>query len=653
MNHKRLTNPFLFGLVVVLFFSSSLFGQTQRYSGPYAIEKYAGIAEYNYYLVSKDTVLEGDFKMYRSNLDLLINKEDSSFLFEGAFKENYPTGDWIFQFGDFKTDKTSQLVNYQYRVNINGIQEEAKGKIKEGRPDGLWVYKVNHIKDSEIEKTTFKSSIEFDKGIPQKDFSIENEQNTLVGMFLRNGLAHDQWSLFSSNAMGTNEDWNFSDGILRNIQIKDSRNKSIPVYRLKNKNTKTIHLDKRYLNAIQLQIALNGEDSIYHGNIEQLLKENNDYYKKIDGILSNLGRSTFLPELKVKVPYYPLDSVEVGLINTIIENNNSSKKISEALLRNTQLNILKLSDSESFYYYNIIHEITNEFVNPIDNFVLYNKQQIIEFVPREAVLQSLWENKIPSYKTITVANDVNSVESKKTYELYTEKDFSFTTSSSLEKIAKIASNIQKSLANIQEIVVNKLTKEQREQELISLEETLILDNTIVSKYIDSTANFISKKYVPALQSIKAKSKEQLSIYATIKDNGLKLEKAKSILACNKSYLELAKTTTNIPVQVDSLQKIYVDKIWNPFTATLMDEVIKKQITNAYDKIVIPHFLEQVKSNLDCKQVEELSRQITATYKDVLALRNKNTHKLERKLKKEQNPKTIMELFHNYANTKDH
>ncbi|WP_299433361.1 hypothetical protein [uncultured Maribacter sp.] len=653
MNHKRLTNPFLFGLVVFLFFSSSLSGQTQEYSGPFAIEKYAGIAEYNYYLISKDTVLEGDFKMYRSNLDLLINKEDSSFLFKGAFKENYPIGDWIFQFGDFKTDKSSQLVNYQYRVNINGIQEEAKGKIKQGKPDGLWVYTVNHIKNSEIEKTTFKSTITFDKGIPQKDFSIENEQNTLVGRFLRNGLAHDQWSLFSSNAMGTNEDWNFSDGILKNIQINDSRNKTIPIYTLKNSNTKTIHLDKRYLKAIQLQIALNGEDSIYHGNIEQLLKQNNDYYKKIDGILSKLGKSNFSPELKVKVPYYPLDSVEVGLVKTIVENNNSSKKISEVLLRNTQLNILKLSDSESFYYYNIINEITNKFVNPIANFVSYNEQQIIEFFPREAVLQSLWEGKIPSSKTITVANDLTNEKSKKTYELYTEKEVSFATSNSLEKIAQIASNVEKSLVRIQEIVVNKLTKEQRQQELISLEETLISDNTTLSNYIDSTANAIHKKYVPALQSIKAKSKEQLSIYATVKDNGLKLEKAKSILACNKTYLELAKTTANIPVQVDSLQKIYIDKIWNPFTATLMDEVIKKQITNAYDKVVIPHFLEHVESYLDCEQAKELNTQIKATHKDVLALRNKDTHKLERKLKKEQNPKTIMELFHNYANTKDH
>ncbi|WP_298485882.1 hypothetical protein [uncultured Maribacter sp.] len=653
MNHKRLTNPFLFGLVVILFFSSALSGQTQQYSGPFTIEKYAGIAEYNYYLVSKDTVLEGNFKMYRSNLDLLINKEDSSFLFEGAFKENYPTGDWIFQFGDFKTDKSSQLVNYQYRVNINGIQEEAKGKIKEGKPDGLWVYAVNHIKDSEIEKTTFKSSIAFDKGIPQKDFSIENEQNTLVGRFLRNGLAHDQWSLFSSNAMGTNEDWNFSDGILKTIQINDSRNKSIPIYTLKNSNTKTIHLDKRYLNAIQLQIALNGEDSIYHGNIEQLLKQNNDYYKKIDGILSRLGKSTFSPELKVKVPYYPLDSVEVGLVKTIVEKNNASKKISESLLRNTQLNILKLSDSESFYYYNVINEITNTFVNPITNFVSYNEQQIVEFVPREAVLQSLWKGKIPFPKTITVANDVNKEESKKTYELLTEKEYSFATSSSLEKIALIASNVEKSLVDIQEIVVNKLTKEQRQQELISLEETLILDNNLLANYIDSTANTIQKKYVPALQSIKAKSKEQLSIYATVKDNGLKLEKAKSILACNKIYLELAKTTASIPVKVDSLQKIYIDKIWNPFTATLMDEVIKKQITNAYEKVVIPHFLEQVESNLDCIQAKELNTQIIATHKDVFALRNKDSHKLERKLKKEQNPKTIMELFHNYANTKDH
>ena len=175
---------FVLGLFVCLPWSST--GQEQlEYSGPFKVGKYEGEAQYGYTLVEGDTLLNGAFNMQRSSLEALLENEDISFSFDGSFKNNYPEGPWSFQFGEFQSDRKTQVVDYQYQLKVSGIQQEASGEIRQGKPNGNWTHIINRIKESEIEQTLFKSLITFDNGIPQQSFRIENRNSTLVGRFLR------------------------------------------------------------------------------------------------------------------------------------------------------------------------------------------------------------------------------------------------------------------------------------------------------------------------------------------------------------------------------------------------------------------------------------------------------------------------------------
>lgn len=127
----------------------------------------------------------------------LLEAGDKTFTISGAFLENKPAGAWQFRFGAFKTDSLTQLDGLQYQVKVSGRQHEAIGVMREGKPDGLWTHTVSRIRNSQLEKTLFRSSIRFDQGIPQKSFRIEAEEHTLVGRILCNGLAHDEWTLYS------------------------------------------------------------------------------------------------------------------------------------------------------------------------------------------------------------------------------------------------------------------------------------------------------------------------------------------------------------------------------------------------------------------------------------------------------------------------
>ena len=243
------------GIAVMVCFSMQTYAQqTLRYQGTLQVGKYVGKADFYYRVAANDTLLDGPFKMQRSNLEALLQKGDYSFSFEGEFKDNYPTGAWRFQFGEFQSDSVTQVVDYQYRLNITGTQEEAEGMLAKGRADGKWVITTNHIIDSEVDRTLFKSSIEFENGVPQKSFFIENARGTMVGRFLRNGLAHDEWTFYSEIDPGISESWHFADGRLERIEIQnDEERKTINLYNSAIANPSIINLDERYLSVLRIK----------------------------------------------------------------------------------------------------------------------------------------------------------------------------------------------------------------------------------------------------------------------------------------------------------------------------------------------------------------------------------------------------------------
>jgi glutamyl-tRNA reductase len=85
-------------------------------------------------------------------------------------------------------------------------------------------------------------------------------------------------------------------------------------------------------------------------------------------------------------------------------------------------------------------------------------------------------------------------------------------------------------------------------------------------------------------------------------------------------------------------------VWNPFTATIMSDQIKGRLTEAYDGLLIPSILTRIKTGLACAQVAEVHSILDQLYAKMKTLRKQNTSKLERKLRRENDPNTALELF---------
>lgn len=606
-----------------------------KYTGPFQLGNYIGEVDYTYRITEGDTLLQGAFSMKRSNVGALLDQKDDFFSFTGAFENGFPNGPWRFQFGEFESDKKTEVVGYQYRVNVNGTQHEASGNIKLGRPDGIWEISEKSIQDSEVKETLFSSKITYDNGVPQKSFRIENGQSTLVGRFLRNGLAHDSWTLFDNDFTET---WSFSDGVLKEIsQVKGGAARTLPVFDEPFRMSRTINLDERFSQILKLQ--LKSEDTeIVKGGIKKILAENADHYKKLDNLLDQLGKSEFMPMFKAKVPYFPLDSLEQIQLKSIQENYEHAAKVAEGLLENTQLNILKRSDTDAQFLYEVVERFNASFLRPLKKMTELQALGVLDFVERLQLFNQLFPKGNPSISLgLTQEDDGKSRE----YEGPSASSFDFT-EDSLKSLAQMAEYAKLSLDDIASELYRKVKNEQQLQEFVVLEEQMIDQIDHLNQSLDTLGTL--GNHTDVLQQLKTIAEEKLNKYSKLEASDIKLERAKQLVNCLETFETLAQTIGTLPEKKVEIQEIYQDAVWNPFMANLMNEDVKKRITAAYNNVLVPYILREAKKELTCEKAKKINQLLVQLHERMLQLREEDTVKLERKLRKEKDPETILHLF---------
>lgn len=636
----RSLNKYLFIPAVVgilLYNLNPLFAQEKGfYEGPFNVLNYHGNAAYGFEYTEKDTVLNGSFLFQNSNLEALLTKKDSTFLIDGAFEMGYATGFWKFRFGVFQAQPESRVVDYQYRISASGVQEEVQGLLLRGKPDGPWNYSVQSIKEAAIVNTLFKSSISFKNGIPQQNIRIENDTTVLVGRFLRNGFAQDEWELYEMDKPDPVERWIFNDGVLERIAIRvNGKEQTLPVFNSSSNETKEVVLDARFLRVLEAKLASVADQANSPNHIIRLLTQNAIYYQKLDAVLAQLGSASLSPNFGVRLPYYPMDSIAKGYISSIVENVTSATAISDAYLDNPLLNILKLSDAEALRLYTALKRITKEQLVPLQKLVGYHQNELLEFLTNEDILINLWPNGINE----STRSDIETIAKNIGFDSNYNLAFDFE-SNTMASIAMLARYTAEHTAFIENELKEKLSKQLQEQERIALDEQLLAQNKQLTQFIDSIGTTLPVKFQKALASVQRVTVANLSTVSTEED----LELARELVLCHETMHELATTVAAQPARTEELTKLYEDRIWNPFMATLMDEAVKKRITSAYKKVLIPYFLEQINTELSCDNVDDINLLLNALYSRMLELRNEDTKKLERKLRNETDVLKIQELF---------
>jgi hypothetical protein len=355
-------------------------------------------------------------------------------------------------------------------------------------------------------------------------------------------------------------------------------------------------------------------------------------------VLRQLGSDGFQMEAKVKVPFYPLDSLQTTTLEQIASDYQVAADLSRTILRNSHLNIVKRTDPEAYFYYNVAQKISSDFLEPLKALVSYQENDIVAYQEIPVMLQRLWPNGKPGTKITVAANESGEMRS---FSLPSSEEFGYE-GNDLLSVAALGTYARMSLEYIKGSLASRLTNEEQLQMLNGLEEELIQLNNLLEREVDSVDG-LANDYKNALNHLQQLADSSLTTYAEMKNPNEKLTYGNSIKTCLMELTDLAQSLKNIPQQQKTIKKEYTNAVWNPFMANVMAEQVKKRITESYEEVLTPYFLKAT-SSLECGNVKALNEQIIQTHKTILDLRNKDTRKLERKLRREKRPMEVLQLL---------
>ncbi|MEM6737977.1 MAG: hypothetical protein AAF620_18105 [Bacteroidota bacterium] len=593
-----------------------------------------------YYIDSEDTIYDGAFLLSQSDIEALLSSQgDDYFKIEGFFQKGMAQQNWLFEFGDFKSDGRSELTGNQYMIQVKGKKHTATGDFQNGRAMGAWTHIVERLDSSKVQDTTFMSEIVYESGIPQRSFKMQNQNETLLGRFLRDGLAHDFWDLYVDELDGLKERWSFEEGILKEVIITgDQKNDTLKVFSDSLTKEAIVLLDDRYTKMLAVRRQLETDSSSkLTSRINNLLNENVAYYQKIDSILTKLGSSSFMPNFKVKVEFWPLNKEEKKQLAQLEKLIEDIDKVGNEISENTQLQILKLTNPEVSSLISTTKAIRKDYLSPVRALLVFHSDSILNLLKRENKLVELSTSK--SLYEVDVALE-NGDETNYVFAELANKDFA---GSGINGFLEITQAASKAIDSMKNSLEERLTKQERKVELEALEKILVTSADSLRTITDSLALAQNDTRI-SIENIQSVMTDNLRHYSEMTDFLMKIDTAKRLIECFNDMIGLAHTVAEVPSKRREIQDLYTDRIWNPFTATLMDEEVKKRITFAYRDILIPAYLKQVSTDLNCGNSLTLKQLIEDTNERMMQLINEETSRLERKLRSKNDPAELKQLL---------
>ena len=639
---------FLWTFWVGLLFCTPSFGQTKlNATKSIYLGKLKVNARYEYNLIKKDTLLNGKLSFKRFAIDSLSMGLNRYLSIDGACKAGIPDDRWQFKFGEFLVDRNPQFTDYYLKHKVSGVYHTAAIHLDAGKAQGSWTHSVKQLSASTPHKILLESKVNFKEGVPIGILSIKNNEQTLLGRFLKNGLAHDVWELNFWETPDKVEQWHFKNGRLEKVLLGDNQQvNTLKMYEDEIQQSKIINLDNRYLQILGLQNLY--DSSTYakmKGQIPALIKMYSFYNQRVINVFTNLKgltKSASMPLLQVKVAHYPLNRQEKNQVAKLKSDYRQIVETSQSLLKNTKLNLLKYANEEVRFLLSTIKTITQKHLGAIKQVLKYDNKGMLDFWPRNNMQQRLGLDKNFSPKIAVIYQDSSGSKTRiftgPQPELLQSNKRGFAYLSSFSKylslcINTIAKNLNKELRN------KKIQLELSELETILLKQVNGLD-----KLIDSVAQQLPNRYRSTVQKLRKTSNTELGLYSSNKDLVSKPAQARALINCLKNLKALTVSLSQLPDRWTKIQKLYTEQVWNPFTATIMNDQIKKRLTQAYQELLVPSILKNIETDLRCANSKTHQKMLDMLYKKMQELRKKNTNRLERKLKRENNPEVVLELL---------
>lgn len=612
-----------------------------------------GSANYSYYLEGGNRYYHGPFYFNSSRNDSVDINIVRGVEFGGFYKEGFKNDNWTFSNMQLKEERSGIAVREPKYAIINtssGVDFLIQAKFDKGQAEGKWSVGNFEIEQGVVVDTLFFSQADFAKNQFVGSFSSRNEDNEITGFLDENGFLNGVW-VYNNDKKKIRESRQYEQGILiKHIIFIDGKKLTLDHIGLDNSYSPemeewdTLYLNENYLNILLYAKAAEGDNV---KEISLFIRKSNDFlmtsvssYNGTDGysIWKNTAGSSGLLFPKVKARKFPYESNEKAQIDSANIKLYACESILDDFLSEPQVTISKHSNEDVSIYFAAFQIYQSELIK-LRRLINVLSSKSAEYINKSEFIPSIFSG--TSYPT-SVSYSFNDENRNKEIDFPDDLSNKETT---IQSIINHINQVESYLLEKEKIIAPIIEENKKRAEIADNEEILVSKkdsiihlfgnlydlpsfNSYHERYAENVINYIEYEF-------KQYAKEPVE---------LRIDRIETQLECFQKFIEFYSFLANLPTRFKEVELLYTRTVWNPFTFTDMDEIVKERVFNSYNKIIIPYLLNELDESMSCDKIGERMMNFKILFKRMNTLRNQDTQDLESRLKRLTDIKDVLREF---------
>ncbi|MFN3528490.1 MAG: hypothetical protein ACK417_01035 [Bacteroidia bacterium] len=545
---------------------------------------------------------------------------------------------------------------YRIQQSATGTEREIVANFSDGKADGKWTTISRKIFEGVVSDTLEYFTIHFSKGDLVGATSGRTAKSRFTGAFSPEGTLDGNWefqsktpetilrenrvymnSVFTKHELGVgNKMVDFKHpGLVMDLAGVDTQ--AFEVVPLTAELFEALYETKLIQKGDFKELADKFQQSVRRSN--EIMNQGLFAFGRENGsdIWARLGGSDPIPMPKVKLALFAFDSAELVALDRAAKSADQINKMLDAFFTDPQIDVGSYS-YEEVALSKVVMKIYQEQFKALSGSILKFQNESYRFIHRGRYLDRVGPKlNFPESVEYEFKDSVR-IRSWEFPDLNSKKWSHL--SELTDALELIYTQMQASVEQVDQV----LEDYRREKLLAEFEGKMIARRDSVHMLFSNTDGEKFNSYHEQLaEKVKTFAIQRFKTYAALKPEE-KSEAAEEVLNCFANLIRLYTELEKQPLRMASLKEQYTRTIWNAYTFTYMDEIVKERLYRAFESELLPAITNDLINHLSCQQLEAKMLNYARSYRRMMELRETDTRLQERQLRRTPGYKSLIEIF---------
>jgi len=646
-------------LCIQAVFTFTVHGQ-MTFNGPFAVgELWNGSATYGFQSVNGKAVMDGAFRFQLTEPDPIDTTLTHHIQIEGNYDKGQKSGAFTFKRKLVSFAGTPSFSNYQAVFPVSGSELTIAAEFKNGRAHGNWRMLEVVIGDGQPIDTLIWVEARFNQGVFTGQFAGKSKRTAIVGQLDASGYLDGPWKFTAvDDLLRFDEMRVFDAGLLREHLFSATGQQAVISYPGlatpdSTQRTRSVEVGDGYFELMDFAREVYSTAGVTGAarRLDERSTLNNAEWRRIiealytvDGvnIWDALPGGAVLAPIKSRLTTVAVPNEVRKKMKSAVETHTLALRLAKEVLENPVVEMGRFANEEvgfshaalQVFYAQLVQlnplvELLNDSLAPCLNLNRVVEMQIREFQYPE-----------------TVRFTFNQTEHSRAY------NFPHETLSKINDLPLLAALMDLLLMRVEKLktaIESPLEGYIEEVALREKEAQLLVLRDSIQWYFGGgfppnggmlPDNPFYARFAPVFLR---RSEDALSSYAVLPAER-KSAASDSLIQCFEAVLAFHGFLKQLPLRLAFVKTEYTRTIWNAYTFTYMDEVVKERLFKAYEHVLLPALLNDIENAQSVYLLAVKQENMRRLIDRMLALRLQDTKELERQVRKQSDVAALAQLL---------